>query len=140
MDNNTNFTEGIKPDEVNEPVYSDEYLFKDIEESVEPVQIQEKEEDPRTYLGLVALAMFFGAGIVGALTNYTRSIEMDSVIQFAESVMLIASFVLMIYVRIKYPKDVAAKVLMWIMIVGVVATIIMILVLIVACKTLCSGM
>ena len=55
----------------------------------------------------------------------------------------LAGFVLMVYVRVKYPKNVFGKVLMWIYIVGFILYLIAAIVLLIACISCansCSGM
>lgn len=51
---------------------------------------------------------------------------------------LIAGIVLVIYVRVKYPKNIFAKVLMWIYIVLAVLILIAFIVMLVACTLACS--
>ena len=51
---------------------------------------------------------------------------------------LIAGIVLVIYVRVKYPKNIFGKVLMWIYIVLAVLILIAFIVMLVACTLACS--
>lgn len=51
---------------------------------------------------------------------------------------LIAGIVLVIYVRVKYPKNIFGKVLMWIYIVLAVLILIIFIVMLVACTLACS--
>ncbi len=53
-------------------------------------------------------------------------------------VFLIAGIVLVIYVRVKYPKNIFGKVLMWIYIVLAVLILIAFIVMLVACTLACS--
>ena len=53
-------------------------------------------------------------------------------------VFLIAGIVLVIYVRVKYPKNIFGKVLMWIYIVLAVLILIAFMVMLVACTLACS--
>ncbi len=55
----------------------------------------------------------------------------------------LAGFVLMVYVRVKYPKNVFGKVLMWIYIIGFILYLVAAIVLLIACISCansCSGM
>lgn len=51
---------------------------------------------------------------------------------------VIAGIVLMIYVRVKYPKNVFGKVIMWLYIILAILAILMIIIMIVACTLACG--
>ena len=135
----------------NEYENTDEYLYRDIEGTTESIsekifQDENNEKDePKTNLGIISLVLLFASLIVPGLFNAMLSTIGSSMIDGAISVVdtisgcaTLASFVLMIYTRIKYPKDRAAKATMWLFVAGFIIFALTMIFIIVACSSCAS--
>lgn len=109
---------------------NDDYTTR-VEENVGNNQIE------KTNLGIISFALYFVSGAIAGLASYTNK---GAVIEGIAAMVGLASFVLMIYTRVKFPKDVWGKVTMWLYIVSVGMTIIAAILLLVACFTCASGL
>jgi len=119
--------------------YSDDYLFKNVEQEqqIAATQLEQVPVEPKTRLGLISMILFICGMVVPFLLNSLIDFFMwYSISEAAEVVcglILLAAFILMIYTRVKYPKDVFGKITMWLFIVAIVFTILLIVFLMVAC-------
>lgn len=137
-------------------IESDEYLYKNLEEDANKVveeyipdedvdskYMNEKNniepEEEKTNLGMISLAILGVSIVMGILGD---NLSLGSVVSRALegfcSICGVVSFILMIYTRIKYRKDIWAKITMWLFIVGFVFTVVAVLLLIWACSS-CVG-
>jgi hypothetical protein len=102
------------------------------------------ENDKGNKLCILSLILKYGvlalsAGIIELLYNFTNIISEDigdfviSTLFVIIGICSLAAFVLMVIVRIKYPKNLFGKILMWIYIVEIILAIIAIVILFLAC-------
>ena len=100
--------------------------------------------------GIIELLLVFGSGFAYAFIDAADDYDFADVITaFSEAiyaiaacvsgVMFIASIVIMIYVRVKYPKNVFGKVLMWVYIVLISLYIITMAVVVIAIGIACAA-
>lgn len=145
-------------------IESDEFLYRNLEETKDVVnnyslnedilneytnaddvtkEYSKKEDDEKleekTNLGVISLILL-GISILFAVVgdNHVIPIGIRDVFQNLCTWVGGASFLLMIYTRIKYRKDIAAKVAMWLFIIGFIIAVCAILIFIWAC-TSCVG-
>lgn len=116
-----------------------------------PVQNTEKvytveDEKKANKLGITSLCLFFGPGIVSALliaisASVKSSIIMSlaTILSALSGVASLASIVLMIIIRVKYPKNKLGKILMWLYIILFVLAIVLTVLVFVACLAFCGN-
>lgn len=91
-------------------------------------------------LGLFLLGPMMYAvceGIWGDIDNWSGGLK--NCISSLSGLFLLGSLVALVYVRVKYPKNVFGKVLMYLAIILVIGTIAMFILMVIACSILCEG-
>lgn len=86
---------------------------------------------------LVVLPMFtsvFASAGGPAFTTLTGMLESLG------GIAMLAGFVIMIYVRVRYPKSIFGKVLMWVYIAMIIIALILFIAVLVICATICNGL
>lgn len=125
------------------------YPYQDVSffSAQQPLQpVSESPEDRQTGnllagigLGLLGLYLLLNIGEWGMLKTLSTPNQIQegssaaSVLNLLFTALPLASFVLMLITRIKYPKNVMGKVLMWLFIVGGVLLILFMIAILVAC-------
>ncbi|MDO5154874.1 MAG: hypothetical protein Q4D51_02815 [Eubacteriales bacterium] len=122
---------------------------KELEQKVQEVAFEE-EKKTANKLCLISLicmvlpiVLTIFSIVVLALTTSSDSSEADAIVfnilSAVNGAAVIAAIVLMIYVRIKYPKNIFGKVLMWLYIVIAILIVVAVIVLIVTCLVTCQS-
>ncbi len=94
-------------------------------------QVYTKEDkDKANLLAAISLLCFLAPWLISGLFLKT---DFEYIVSNLSGVLELASFVLMIYVRVRYPKNVFGKVLMWLYIVLGILFIISMIIFFVAC-------
>jgi len=96
-----------------------------------------EDEKQANILCVISLILTFGSSLLDKGIDYLIPNNYSSVIT---SLGPLSGLVLMIIARVKYPKSVFAKVLMWVYIVLILLAIIAFIVLVVSCFYACSHM
>lgn len=96
----------------------------------------EKNDKSPHSISWVSLALFFSSGIVNGIFAKAGIVDIGEAIS---GLCVLASFVTMIVANVMYPKDVVARIIKWLWIVGIVFFIVMIVLIIIACNTVCSS-
>ncbi len=112
------------------------------ESSLNPDDKDDESKPKKTKLGWISLGLLLGSMfIMGAMDNISGlSYKIKDPVNDICSLCAFVSFVLMIYTRIKYPKDRPAKAVMWIMIVTVIIVAISAIILFFACMACVEGL
>lgn len=112
----------------------DNNLNNDFENSTESIfnSNSDNSTDHKADILCAASALLmYGPGVISAILNSTRY----AIINFwCGSLLAAIGFVLMIVLRVKYPKHTGGKVLMWITIVTIVLFIIALIIFIITCN------
>ncbi len=103
----------------------------------EPNNIDNKKGDE---LGWISLFLFFGGGIIARFFGYVFTVASDNVRVFSalSGLMVLFGIVLMIYGRIRYPKNKTLKSAMIAMIVAIILAIIYFIIMAILMFILCN--
>lgn len=88
--------------------------------------------------GVVALALFFSGFALSPLEEAIDITEVQRIIETLLFLFPVAGIVVMIVGRVKYPKSIFLKVVMWIIIVATILTVIAIILLVLLCTAMCA--
>lgn len=105
--------------------------YTNITPEVKKEEVYTKEDnDKANLISAISLLCFIAPFLI---TGLFLNSGLESLVSNLISLLELASFVLMIYVRVKYPKNIFAKVLMWFYIVAITLMIILVAVFFFAC-------
>lgn len=129
-------------------------MDNNINENRENLDLQTKAENKKAnILCIISAALMYGINVIRALfykkiTAFLLENELENVNSLAGNIRGIANalacicpligFVLMIYIRVRYPKHIWGKVLMWFTIASIIMSVIYLTLLIIACNS-CFG-
>ena len=98
------------------------------------------EDDKRAnLLATIALILFFSPGVPTILNNVKVFYQLSKALETITSLGLLASIVLIIIARVKYPKNRFSKIVMWIMIGMTALGLALIMIIMLACVTMCAS-
>lgn len=100
-------------------------------------------------LSLISLALFFGPSIltgvivpiVGSITEGSGSVYnmLTGILSMIDGSAWLASIIIMIIVRVKYPKNVFGKVIMWIYILLIILSVVLFAIVMISCAIMCRS-
>ncbi len=115
--------EAERVDEVNNNVEADQNLEK---------QKEEFDNSQANLLCTISVILTYGVGIICCIPGLSILAEITPFCS-------LAGLVLMIVARVKYPKNIFAKVLMWLYIATVIIYIVLMVAIIIACGIACAN-
>lgn len=86
-------------------------------------------------IALISLILFF----IPSLFVNTAATKYVFLLQYIDPLVHIAGIIIMIYGRIKYPKNQLLKAVMWIMIITIIILIVIFVYLAITCNEICSS-
>jgi uncharacterized membrane protein YvbJ len=101
--------------------------------------ISPEDDKMANLLATLALILFFSPGIPTILNSVKVFYQLSKALETITSMGLLASIVLIIIARVKYPKNKFSKIVMWIMIGMTALGLVLIMIIMLACVTMCAS-
>jgi ribosomal protein L40E len=89
-----------------------------------------------TIIGLISLFLFFGGGILFPIYSYNYTLP--SYFDYVSPISIVLALILLIYVRIKYPKNKVGRITLGSIIIFIIIAVIMIIRLMNSCASSCE--